>query len=224
MKGFTTMVSLRKFCSCSLVWIAAFFLMCGRAEATPIYLDTMTITGADPTQLGRLSRSGVPSDWSAPKAFPGVINTTTSYHYTTLDLDLDALEAPNSYGAYIQIDFDSPFTTTFLSAYLDSYSPLNLATNYLGDIGQSGNLISGDPAFFQVVVPSTHHLVLVLNETTTNGGLNLPGGLLVEAFTDTNYTDLSPASNPVPEPATWQLLMSGMAILTGRRFRRGAAA
>ena len=223
MKGFTTMVSLRKFCSRSFVWMAAFFLMRGLAEATPIYMDTMTITGASPTQLGRLSRDGIASDWSAAKTFPGVINPTTTYHYTTLDLDIAALEAPNSYGAYIQIDFDSVAATTFLSAYLDSYSPSNLATNYLGDPGTSGNYFGVDPLFFQVVVPSTHHLVLVLNETTPNGGLDLPGDLVVEAFTDTKYTDLSSGPNPVPEPATWQLLMSGMAILTARRFRRGAA-
>ena len=224
MKSFTTMVSLRKFCGRSLVWMAAFFFMRGLAEATPIYTDTMTIVGTDPTQLGRISRDGVPSDWSGPKSFPGVINIGISYHYRTLDLDLNALEAGFSYGGYIQIEFDSIPATTFLSAYLDSYSPSNLATNYLGDPGTSGNYFGVDPLFFQVVVPSTHHLMLVLNETTANGGLDLPGDLVVEAFSDTDYTDLSPALNPVPEPGTWKLLVGGMALLAVRRFYQGAAA
>jgi len=222
MKGFAIMAFLRKFRSCSLLLIAGFFLMCGLAEATVIYTDTMTITGADPTQLGRISRNGVPSDWSGPKAFPGVINTTASYHYMTLDLDLVALESGFIYGGFIQIDFDSTATTTFLSAYLKPYDPSNLATNYLGDPGSSGNPFPGDPLYFQVVVPSPDHLVLVLNETTTDGsGLGVSGGLTVEAFSDTEYTDLIAVSTPVPEPGTWALLACGMAVLVARRFRRG---
>ena len=71
------------------------------------------------------------------------------------------------------------------------------------------------------VVPSTDHLVLVLNETTTiPGGLSLPGGLLVEAFTDTAYTDLTPKSG-IPEPATMLLLGLGLVSIAGirRKFK-----
>ena len=153
-----------------------------------------------------------------------MINSATSYHYLTLDLDLDALEAGYDFGGYIQIDFDSTALTTFLSAYLDSYDPSDLATNWLGDPGTSGNYFGVDPLFFQVIVGSGHDLVLVLNETTPNGGLNLPGDVTVEAFTDTEYSDLIPANNQVPEPATWALLVSGLASLAARRFWRGAAA
>src|SRR5256885_2114159 len=85
----------------------------------------------------------------------------------------------------------------WLAAFLNSYAPANLATNYLGDSGFSGNPVPGAPGFFQVIVPSTHHLVLVLNETTPNGGLNfVPTDLLVEAFTDTEFTDLIPRAVP----------------------------
>jgi hypothetical protein len=76
----------------------------------------MTIGAGDPTELGRLSRSGVPSDWSVLKTFPGVINTTTSYHYTTLDLNLAVLSAPFNGEIYIQIDIDSDSPNTFLPA------------------------------------------------------------------------------------------------------------
>jgi hypothetical protein len=209
----TNKVSL--FCTFSFVGMAAFFLMGGLAQATTIYTDTLTITGADSTQLGRLSRDGVPSDWSGTKAFPGAINPALTYHYITRDLDLIALESGFVYGGYIQVDFDSNSVNTFLSAYLDSYNPANLATNYLGDAGFSGNGFLGDPGFFQVFVPAAHHLILVLNETTPNAGLNFPGALQVEAFTDTQFTDLE----AVPEPGTWALLLSGTAILLTTRRR-----
>ncbi len=210
---------------------SAFCLACtasltGLAEATTL-LDTSIQIGANtPMQLGRLSRSGVPSDWSSSKVFPGVINTTTPYHYATFDLDIAALESGYSYSPYLQITFDSTSATTFLSAYLGAYDPTNLATHYLGDEGSSGNAFGTDPSTFQLVVPSSPHLILVLNESSTNGGLNMPGGLLIEAFADTEYTDLAVAA-PVPEPATWAFLAGGLALLGGmgrRRARRAEAA
>ena len=208
----TTRVSSR--CTC-LVGIAAFFLLGGLAHATTIDLDTLSISATDPIQLGRLSRDGVPADWSAPYPFPGVLNPTTAFHFITRDLDLGALEAGFVYGGFIQIDFDSSTPNTFLSAYLDSYNPSNLASNYLGDAGFSGDPFPGDPGFFQVFVPQGHDLVLVLNETLSNGGLGLPGSLQVEAFSDTEFTDLA----AVPEPRTWALLVSGVAILLTTRRR-----
>ena len=71
---------------------------------------------------------------------------------------------------------------------------------------RSGNFFGVDPLFFQVVVPAGHHLILVLNETATNGGLDLPGDILVEAFADTDFTDLTPRPT-APEPGTLDLLV-----------------
>ena len=173
-----------------------------------IYTSVMTIGAGDPTELGRLSRSGVPSDWSVQKTFPGVINPTTSYHYTTLDLNLPVLSAPFNDEIYIQIDIDSTSLNTFMSAYLNSYDPLNPAATYLGDDGSSGQN-PGDPSFFQVVVPYGDHLVLVLNEVTTNAGINVPAGVTVEAFADTAFTD----GSATPEPGTSTLLACGLAFL-----------
>ena len=177
MEGFTTMASLVKLCGCFVAWIATLCLMCCFANATVIDTETLTLTSADPTQMGRLSRNGIPQDSVRDGALSG---RDQDHHVLSLQYTRLRCRGPGvrflflSYGGFIQIDFDSTATTTFLSAYLDAYSPSNLATNWLGDAGTSGNFFGVDPLFFQVVVPSAHDLVLVLNETTTNGGLNLP--------------------------------------------------
>lgn len=202
------------------LWLAALLPLCGLADATTLYTGTLTLTATNPTQLGRISRGGVPQDWTGTETFQGVINTTTSYHYTTLDLDLSALESSYaSYGGYIQISIDSTSANTFVAAFAGSYNPANPGATWIGDAGSSGNPFPGDPAYFQVIVPAGQHLVLLFNETTANAGLNAPANLVVEAFTDTQYTDLVSA---VPEPAAWACLLGGLALLPVLRRRRTA--
>jgi hypothetical protein len=195
---------------------AASFVLLGTAHATVIYSDTLSLDSSDPTQLGRLSRSGVPSSWASQKAFPGVLNPTTVYHYTTYDLDLSALESSYTYGGYLQITFDSVSLNTFLSAYSGSYNPTNIATNYLGDEGGSGNYFGTDPVVFQLAIPKgSPDLVLVLNESVTNGGLGQSGKVTIEAFSDTLYTNLA----AVPEPSSWALMSLGLVGLSLRKRR-----
>ncbi len=208
-------------CRRLLAATAASLLLCGLAQGTVIFSGSIAVSAGDPQQLGRLSRNGVPQDWSGGEPFPGVVNMGTSYHYATLDLDIGALEAGFVFGGFLQIIFDSTATTTFLSAYLSSYNPADLSDNWLGDPGFSGNLFGTDPVFFQVIVGSTDHLILVLNETVPGGGLDLPGIITVEAFSDTEFTDLVRAT---PEPHNLALLVCGLALLImARRSARRAA-
>ena len=157
-----------------------------------LYTGTITLVSTDPTQLGRLSRDGITPDWSFQKAFPGTLNPTTSYHYETISLFV-----PNWF-PYLQITIDSNNTNILGSTYDTSYNPnpiapnLGLDVNYLGDPGGSGNFF-GNPLFFQVVdqtaanSPSGGTVVVVLNETTTNGrtqftSRRVGGGLLRHRF------------------------------------------
>ena len=188
-------------------------------RATTILDVTGALTLTDPTQLGRLSRNGIPQDWSGGEPFPGVINTATTYHYHTYLVNVGATP-------FIQIDVDSLSGNTFFSAYDTSYLPdsagspnLGFDTNWLGDAGRSGNPVPGDPLFFQVVVPMNHNLLVVLNNTAgANAGVGDPFHLIVEGFIDTEFTD--PA--PVPEPATLLLAASGLAVIARSRFKRRA--
>src|SRR4051812_16848812 len=76
------------------------FLTSALSFGAVIYDSGITaLKTTDPTQLGRLSRSLIPSDWSAQKAFPGVLNPAISYHYETFAV-------PVSPFPYLQISFD----------------------------------------------------------------------------------------------------------------------
>ncbi len=175
------------------------------AQASVI-LDTGLLTfTADGIQFGRLARDGTPSDWSAPKDFPGVIGAPTPRSYELFTIDSDIY-------SFLQISFDDPLVQFFVSAYLGSFVPVNAApnygldTNYLGDAGLSQPI--GNPSFFQIVVAPHSQIVIPIVELTSGAGTGRPFSLLVEGFLDTEYNDVP----QVPEPATAVLLGSGLAV------------
>lgn len=178
---------------------SAFFCLmalCTATQATTLVDTSTALTNADPTELGRLSRDGVPSEWSTNKTYPGSVNTATSFHYRTFSLSSAMLTLT----PYVQVSVDDPGASLFAAAYLDTFDPSNLATNYLGDLGSSGLSFGVDPGFFQIMVPSGHNLVLVIQDTSsTAAGVGESFHLFVEGFSDTLYTDPS-APTPTPTP------------------------
>ncbi len=177
-------------------------------EAAIIADIDSVLAASDPTQLGRLSRTGIPSDWSATKSFPGTLNLATSYHFEVFSVNVGRMP-------FIQIDFDEIGGTAnlFASAYLNSYDPASPAMNYLGDAGFSGDAFGVDPLAFQVQVPLNQNLIILVNDTVPGGGgAGTPFNIQVEAFFDTNFTD-------TPEPATWLFAAGGLAMLIGARRR-----
>lgn len=194
--------------------------MAGDAAAATI-LDTGSVAfvGID-TQFGRLTRDGIVSDWASPKPFPGVTSAPIARAYASYTVNAGIFP-------YLQISLDDPFAALFVSAYLTSFNPVNVApfygldTNYLGDPGSSQPL--GAPSVFRIVVAPGSTIVIPINEINPGGGIGRSYALFVEGFLDTDFNDV-PGGPGVPEPSTLVLIATGFLLQRGAaRPRRGAA-
>ncbi len=200
--------------------------LCATASATDVLNVNGTITNTDPTQQGRLSRNSLPQDWVGTETFPGIVNPTTTYRYDSYFINSGAI----ANGRFVQIsllDLGSAANQSnlFVSAYANSYQPSSTGTNrgldvnWLGDAGFSGNSFGTNAVFFQVLVPAGTSLVIVINNTLSagNGGIGESYNLLVESFSDNQYTDA------VPEGGATALLL-GVGVAGVFLFRRSVKA
>lgn len=133
----------------------------------------------DLVQTGRLTRNGIVSTCAAPKSCPGLANSTPVHYdiYTFTNTGPDTC---------VTVDLDTPGSSAnmiFAQAYLGSFNPADLCTNYLGDLGASHIQSSGE---FSFIAPSNAVYLVVVNEVTANAGC-------------TNYT-LVVRGAPCPPP------------------------
>jgi len=200
----------------SATWLPIIFsslaLLAGGAQGALIFDSGVVGFAAGGTQFGRVSRDGVVSDWSGPKAFPGVIGAPTARGYELFAVDVGAYP-------FIQITLDDPAVALFGAAYLDAYTPVNSAPNYGLDLGYLGDAGTsepfGNPSFFQVAVSPNSQLLIAITELNPGGGSGQPLHLLVEGFFDTAYND-------TPEPATGLMVLSGLTGFARAARRRSA--
>ena len=173
-----------------------------------------SLSVADATQLGRMNRYSPASDWSSNKVFSGVMGTTSSYRFKTFTVPAALIGSRR----FIQISCDDTNAAVFVSAYDGAYIPPASSTNYLGDVAASGNAF-GNLRFFQVVVPSGHDLMLVVNEVNPAGGIGKPFRLLVEGFVDTHYNDTFAPRFVAIKPSGADLVINGANGFTGTTYQ-----
>jgi|ERR1017187_188556 hypothetical protein len=208
------------------IWLM--LAVCPIVSADTLLDISSSLSASDPTQLGRLSRNGIPSMWTIPEPFPGVFSPTLSFHYHAYNVFDGFPTSPRTHSEvtsrFVQITLKSATTSLFASAYVDAYTPdpvpvnRGLNTNWLGDLGTSGNFFVTDAAFFQVFVPEGHNLIVVVNEAgSPDAGLGLPFHVLIEGFTDTQYTDTQPTIVHTAVSNT-NLLIAAENGIAGRRY------
>ena len=204
----------------------AFLLTASSATALTLSDTTSTFpTTGTLTQTGRLSRNGVPQDFSGSEVFPGSNNAGVTFNYITFTLSSAQLGSLRD----VQIELDTQGLGLFASAYLNSYNPPSasnpggsFATNWLGALGSSadyssGNTPTGSPdiAFCGATVPANSNLVVVLATSGANGaGAGTPFDLRIEGFSNVLYSDA------VPEPSSFVVAAAGLLGLGWAARRR----
>jgi len=158
------------------------------------------IETGDPVQDGRLFRDGITSDANAPKGFPGTFGLGEDFRYDTFTF-FNPLATPGVARVDVLTGLGTG-TGIFVSAYLDSYDPNNLALNYLGDQGSSID------NFFTFNIPGLSNFVVVVTDSVGNSTTSLPYTLTInQPFI------LAGAVPPGPSPAPLLLTDAG-AILS----------
>jgi len=159
---------------------------------------------SDPTQTDRLFRDGIPSSCAAPKTCPGPFGDGQQHHY-------DAYTFTNTTGATqcVSVDANTACVGTnyiFLAAYLGSFDPTNLCTNYLADQGSSPDP-SAPPGPFSFDLADGQTVVIVVSEVTADAGC--PGytvtvnGLCGGGGTPTPSPTCPVGVAPVGVPGPW---------------------
>ena len=134
----------------------------GTPACTPIVING-SIDLSDPTQTDRLFRSGIPQTCPATTTC-SIFGDPTPHHY-------DSYTFTNTTGSTqcVHIDTNTACTGTnfiFTAAYMGSFDPNNICTNWIGDSGSSPN---PDQAF-DVDVDNGQTLIVVVSEVTPDAG------------------------------------------------------
>jgi hypothetical protein len=127
-----------------------------------LFHDRRIITGAvdaaDPTQTGRINRFGVISEIGVNKAFPGMFTTSGARNFESHNI-VNSTASPQDVNLWI----NTSGVSGFVVAYLDSFDPVNPATNYLADSGSSWP----NTAYMGFTIPAGRTAVIVVHSVNS---------------------------------------------------------
>lgn len=151
---------------------------------------TGSITNSDPTHQDFANFSGGgPSACGPPPVYPGTIVNGGTYHYDTIT-EVNATGSSQCVTVTVNNVTGATSAGVAVYAYLGSFDPSNLATNYAG--GYNSQIPVGGSGSFGVTVPDGQTLVVEIEEyaagqgadtyTVTIAGLT-PTAVQVQSFT-----------------------------------------
>jgi hypothetical protein len=167
---------------------------------TPIEV-TGSIDNSDPTQVDRLNRSGISGCCGSSFTECQIFGDGQLHHY-------DAYTFTNTTGSTQCVDVDvntacSGSNFIFTAAYLGTFDPNDICTNWIADEGSS----PGPTAPFSFIIDNGQTVVLVVSEVTSGAGCpsytmtvsGLRGGG-TPTPTPTATATATPTSTPRPTP------------------------
>jgi len=126
------------------------------------YVFNGSLAAGDAQQTGRLNRFAALSTCAVPKVCPGTFTTTGSRYY-----DVYSITNPRAVPVCATIGIASGCGTSIFSvAYLGSFDPLNLCTNYLADPGSSFPGV----AYYEATIPAGATIQIVVHEVNVGTG------------------------------------------------------
>jgi hypothetical protein len=176
--------------------------------------------GVTGVSFDRVATDGFVSLWNRVKDYPGTMQASSPFGFAP-PFDAYVISfAPNAnQQVFYRISWTSPGGQHDLmsAAYLDSFSPSSVSTNYLGDLG---GFSGSSENSYEVIVPAGHNLAVAF----------LSFGLIstsysytfsIDAFSNANRSENFGA---VPLPAALPLFATGLGVLglLGWRRRRKA--
>jgi subtilisin-like proprotein convertase family protein len=117
------------------------------------------ITTGDPVQTGRWIGNSVVASCGTPKTWAGT--SAGSFHY-----DVYTFTNTSPADACVTVELQSP-SNILATAYLNSFNPASITSNYLGD---AGNSTHGGQTTFSCTVPAGATFLVVVTEVIANAG------------------------------------------------------
>jgi hypothetical protein len=190
------------------------------------------ISDADPSQMGRLHRNVVQSTCASPKPNPGV---DPNFKNVAHNYDVHAFTAIP--GTCVRVALEADDGNFLVAAHSPSFSPSDVAANYLGDPGFSTSF-GGGAVSFAFTAPPSGKFVLVVNDVDVPTGAVGPYKLHVSGATqqvtppaDTTAPTcfMSAVRRPGPSgrdemDVTVQDTGSGLAAITNVKITNGTVA